>query len=435
MIEVAHGLVGRTDLPIPKWLFAWAAAVVLVVSFAALATLWPKPRLESPEPGRFSLPKLLDPICGAIGVALFALVVYAGLAGSQSIEENLTPTFIFVAFWVALPVACLLFGDVFRLFNPWRAIARGVAWIAGRFSTGEPPAPLEYPERLGRWPAAIAILAFTWVELVYVNRDDPSALAILALAYAALQLIGMAFYGIERWTDRADGFAVLFGFYGRLSPFHSRPFLSGVTQIAAVPGTVAVLCVAIGTTSFDGFSAGSTWAEVGPELQSFFADLGLGVDASGQAASTLGLVLACLFIAGFYRLGVRGMQTVGEDHDASELAVRFAHSLIPIALGYMVAHYFSLLVYRGQVLPELFADPLGGERPAVDYGVISATGIWYVQVGALVLGHVAGLVLAHDRALALYRGVRAATRSQYWMLVVMIGFTSLGLWLLSSLTA
>ena len=443
MIQLAHGLVGRTDLPIPKWLFAWAAAVVLLVSFAALATLWPKPRLEEPRERRlFALPRFLDPLCGAIGVALFALVVYAGLAGSQAQEENLAPTFVYVAFWIALPVVCALFGDVFRPFNPWRAIARAVAWAAGRVSKGEPAEPLEYPERLGRWPAAFAIFAFTWIELVYVNGDDPSTLAILALAYAAIQLVGMAFYGIDTWTDRADGFSVLFGLYGRLSALtardgvlYRRPLLGGAPGMLTVPGSVALLCVAIGTTSFDGFSAGSVWADIGPDLQSFFRDLGMGIDASGQAASSVGLIVACLLVAGFYRLGVRGVQTVGEDHDARELARSFAHSLIPIALGYMVAHYFSLLVYRGQVLDNLIADPLGGERLAVDYGVISATGIWYVQVVALVLGHVAGLVLAHDRALAMYRGVRAATRSQYWMLVVMIGFTSLGLWLLSSLTA
>ena len=436
IVDIAHGLVGRTDLPIPKWLFAWAAAVVLLVSFAALATLWPKPRLENPDESPWvRLPRILDPIFGAIGIALFVLVVYAGFAGSQSVEDNLAPTFIFVAFWVGVPVLSVLFGDVFKAFNPWRAIARAVAFVAGRFSSGEPPEALAYPDRVGRWPAALSIFAFTWIELVYVNRDDPSTLAILSLAYAAVQLIGMAFYGIDRWTERADGFSVLFNFFGRLSPFYARPFLSGTTSIVAVPGTVALLCVAIGTTSFDGFSAGSVWADIGPDLQSVFRDLGLGVDASGQAASTVGMVLACLLIAGVYRLGVRGMQTVGEGHTAGELARLFAHSLIPIAFGYMLAHYFSLLVYRGQVLDQLFADPLGGERPTVDYGVISATGIWYVQVTALVLGHVAGLVLAHDRALAVYRGVRAATRSQYWMLAVMVGFTSFGLWLLSSLTA
>ena len=115
-----------------------------------------------------------------------------------------------------------------------------------------------------------------------------------------------------------------------------------------------------------------------------------------------------------------------------------AHSLAPILAAYVVAHYFSLLAYNGQDLLRLASDPLGtgadllGTADAtIDYGVVSATAIWYVQVGALVAGHVAGLVLAHDRALALYRDHRAASRSQMVMLVVMVMFTVLGLWLLS----
>jgi hypothetical protein len=134
------------------------------------------------------------------------------------------------------------------------------------------------------------------------------------------------------------------------------------------------------------------------------------------------------------------MQSVGEGHDARELAGRFVHTLIPIAFAYALAHYFSLLIYQGQSARFLISDPLGDgsanifgtAHATIDYGIISGAGIWYVQVGALVSGHVAGLVLAHDRAVALYRRASDATRSQYWMLVVMVGFTSLGLWLLSA---
>jgi hypothetical protein len=131
---------------------------------------------------------------------------------------------------------------------------------------------------------------------------------------------------------------------------------------------------------------------------------------------------------------------VGEDHTARDLASRFAHTLVPIAFAYALAHYFSLLVYQSQATAFLISDPLGHgsdlfgtANSQIDYGVISTTGIWYVQVAALVCGHVAGLVLAHDRALAVYLRTRAAIRSQYWMLLVMIGFTSLGLWLLSAI--
>jgi hypothetical protein len=447
-VASAHGLVGKQDLPIPRWLFAWAASVVLVVSFVALATLWPKPVMQEREPGRplLRLPRALDPVCGALGVAMFVLVVYAGFKGTQSATANLAPTAIYVVFWVGIPMLALLAGDVFRAFNPWRAVARAIAWVSRLVSRGDTPAPLPYPSWLGRWPAVVGILCFAWLELVYANRDDPSQLAIIALVYAAVQLVGMGLYGIDAWTRHGDAFGVYFNLFSRLSPlewrgtalFGRRP-VAAATQIDLVPGTVAMLCTMIGTTTFDGFSQGPFWSKLAPHLQQRFLDAGLTSEHALEAAFTVGLVVAVLFVASIYRLGVIGMHSVGGGFSSSDLAGRFVHSLVPISLAYVVAHYFSLLAYQGQALSYLASDPLGNgsnifgtASSAIDYSVISATGVWYVQVGALVLGHVAGLTLAHDRALALYSRATQATRSQYWMLAVMVGFTSLGLWLLSA---
>ena len=445
----AHGLVGREDLPIPKWLFGWAAAAVLVASFVALAVLWPKPRLEQPAETRVAgVPRVLDPLAGALGVAIFALTVYAGFAGDQTTTNNVAPTLIFVLFWVGLAVLSPIFGDVFKALNPWRAIARGVAWVAGKAGRGL-PAPMPYPRRLGRWPAAIGILAFAWVELVYSGRGDPSNLAVLALVYAALQFVGMSLYGIETWNRYGDGFGVYFGLLARIAPLRWAPDglyvrkpLSGLTGIDVVPGTVALLCVIIGTTSFDGFSGGPAWGEIAPQLTDFWRSVGFGQSLALELAFTIGLVAAVLVVAGLYRFGVLGMQSVDprDTTPTAEMAGRFAHSLVPIGLAYVIAHYFSLLAYEGQRIAYLVSDPLGtganifGTSTAtVDYTWVSATGTWYVQVAALVLGHVAGLMLAHDRALISFGGdSRAATRSQYWMLAVMIAFTSLGLWLLSA---
>ena len=139
MLVIAHGIVGRADLPIPEALFGAAAAAVLVVSFLALAAGWSRPRLEPvrerravPDPARGR-----DRCCGAIGVAVFAVVVYAGLAGTDSQQDNLAPTAVYVGFWVGVPFLSLLLGDWFRLFNPWRAIGRATGWVAGRLSRGE----------------------------------------------------------------------------------------------------------------------------------------------------------------------------------------------------------------------------------------------------------------------------------------------------------
>jgi hypothetical protein len=446
---LAHGFGGRQTLPIPKWLFGWAAAVVLVVSFVGLAVLWPEPRLERYAERRVArIPRILDPLAGLIGVAIFVLVVYAGFAGAQRTESNLAPTVIFYLFWVGLAVVSPIFGDLFKALNPWRAIARAIGWIAGRVSRGDLPSPLAYPAKLGRWPAAIGILAFAWAELAYTGRDDPSNLATLALAYAAVQFVGMSLYGIETWNRYGDGFGVLYGVLARISPlrwtraalFVRRP-LSGLTTLDHPPGTVALLCVIIGTTSFDGFSGGPAWGEIVPELMDLWRGLGFGQSSALELAFTLGLVAAVLIVAGLYRLGVLGMQSVdpGDRTPTIEIAGRFAHSLVPIGLAYVVAHYFSALGDEGQRIAYLISDPLGTGANilgtsdlTVDYSWIAANTIWYVQVGALVIGHVAGLVLAHDRALVSFGDGRTATRSQYWMLAVMIAFTSLGLWLLSA---
>jgi hypothetical protein len=449
---LAHGLVGKQDLPIPRWLFAWAAAIVLVVSFVALGALWVRPRWEGGFRTRavLELPAGLEPLCGAIGIAIFCAGVYAGLAGSQEAIDNLLPTLIYVLFWVGIPFASVLCGDVFRCFNPWLAVGRGAGWLTRRVAGASVPEPLPYPARLGRWPAVVGIFGFAWLELVYADKDDPRKLAVLALLYAVVQLVAMSIFGAEAWSRRGDAFSVYFNLFARLSPLRWRrrrlelqPPLAGITALRPVPGTVALLCVMIGSTGFDGFSQGQIWNGAGNRglagaLNDFFHQtLGLGIERALEAAFTVGLLLMIGLVAAVYCIGVIGMSTVGPT-PPPELARRFVHTLVPIALAYVVAHYFSLFAYQGQALAYLVSDPLGdganlfGTASAtIDYGVITATGVWYVQVAALVIGHVSGLTLAHDRALGTFSDVKVAVRSQYWMLTVMVGFTSLGLFLLS----
>ena len=450
---LAHGIVGKTDLPIPRWLFAWGAAIVLIVSFVALATLWPKPRLEHVRTRvLLRYPRWLDPVCGAIGVALFGVVVYSGLAGEQITDTaNLAPTFIYVLFWVGLPFASAVLGDVFRAFDPWRALARAVACAASRARARHDrrlPEPLAYPGWLGRWPAVVGILGFAWMELIYSRVDPrPQTLTYFALGYAAVQLVGMSLYGIETWTTRGDAFSVYFNLFSRVSPLHwlrdrleLRPPLSGVVDLEVLPGTVALLAAMIGSTSFDGFEQNSTWLNsIEPHLQSFWSGLGIGQTASLELAADVGLLAAVAIVAGLYLMGIAGMGTIDRSKSGITLARRFVHTLVPIALAYVVAHYWSLLVYQGQATAYLASNPLGDgsniigtANVQINYSVLTPNSIWYVQVGALVLGHASGLALAHDKALVLYRRTRDAVRSQYWMLAVMVAFTSLGLWLLSA---
>jgi hypothetical protein len=456
VIPFAHGLVGRSDLPIPEWLFGWAAAMVLVASFVALAVLWPEPRLERPpwRPlpgglGRVLASRPVEIVCGAIGVLLLFAVVYSGLRGTQSSTANFAPTFVYVIFWLALVPVSVLFGDVFRAFNPWRAIGRAVGWLAGKAARSDLPAPLRYRERVGHWPAVAGVFAFAVMELVVSDGDRPENLAIATLVYSALTFVAMALYGVESWVSRGEAFSVYFNLFSRLSPIETRDGvvglrrpLSGLAGLKPGSGTVPLLAVMIGSVTFDGASEAPVWTNVSPDISSFLQDAGLSPENALELTFLIGLAGTCLLVYGFYRLGVMGARSVGGGFTTERLARAFVHSLVPIALAYVAAHYFSLLLFQGQAVGFLASDPLGDGSDLfgtadsqIDYTLIGANATWYWQVGFVVAGHVAGLTLAHDRALSLYDQAKLAVRSQYWMLAIMIGFTSLALWLLSQANA
>ena len=299
------------------------------------------------------------------------------------------------------------------------------------------------------WPSVAAIVGFAWLELVYIpaDREHPSTLAALSLAYFLFTLIGMALFGVEEWGGQAEGFGAYFNLISRLSAVFRdrdgflslRRALSGVTELEIRSGTVALICTIIGTTTFDGFSNGGVWRNIEPSLAGLFSDLGLNQTPAQELAYSAGLVLCICLIRGVYRAGIAGVESVGSRYDTRQLTHAFAHTLVPIGFAYVLAHYFSLLLWQSQAMLYLVSDPLGNganlfgtANDQIDYHVISYAAIWYVQVAALLSGHVAGLALAHDRALVMYRDPEEAVRSQYWMLAVMVAFTSFGLWLLSS---
>ncbi len=458
LLVVGHALVGRQDLPIPEWLFAWGASLVLIVSFAALSLAWHRTRFQddSWRPIGAGLSRaIVNPVtatlAGALGVLLLVVVVWSGLEGTEAPDRNFSVSFVFVTVWLGVVAASVIFGDVFKAFNPWRAIARatgaGFRSIAGQ----SPPPPLTYPERWGRWPAVLGIGAFVWLELIYGASGfqtvglTPHTVAVAALVYSAYTLVAMALFGAERWLSCGEAFSVYFGMFASLAPLElrggrlgTRRMLSGATRWVAGPGSVALVLITIGATTFDGAQEGALASPI-DSLYNWFGDAGLGPVAALRVTNSIFFAATVAFVAGLFWAGIYGMHTVRESLSTARLGSLFAHAFIPIALAYLIAHYFSLVVFQEQAqFTFLLSDPLGDGSDlfgtagsGIDYTTISANAIWYVQVGALIVGHVTALVLGHDRALKLYGDSRAAVRSQYWMLALMVGFTSLGLYLLS----
>jgi hypothetical protein len=457
-LPIAHALVARKDLPVPSWLFAWGASIVLIISFFVLSVAWRSPRFEDERwrPVGFRLSRIVLGLpmrvaCGAIGVFLLGFAIYAGLHGTEAPDRNFALTFLFVTVWLGFPFLSVLLGDVFRAFNPWRAIGRTVGGVFTALA-GQRPAHLAYPRALGRWPAALGLIAFVWLEVIYGASGgvavglSPHAAALAALLYSGYTLAMTALFGTEAWCANGEIFSVYFGMLSQLGSFGIREGrlgvrrpLSAATHWATVPGSAAVAIASIASTSFDGAQEGAFKGALEATFN-HLRDAGVGLATAFRLSDTIFILLTFVGVGLVYMIGVRGMATVRGAPPLRKLRIGFAHTLIPIAFAYLVAHYFSLFVFQEQAqFTYLLSDPLGNGSTdlfgtasgAIDFHVLSANAIWYVQVGALIAGHVAGLTLAHDRATAYWGDYRQAARSQYWMLAVMVAFTCFGLYLLS----
>jgi hypothetical protein len=441
----AHGIGGVRDQPVPIWRVYYGAAIVLVVSFVALGALWSKPVLDRAADGRL-LPKpvqrvlLSDAVTlalRALGVALFAVVWLSAAIGSENAFQNLAPTFVYVVFWLGVPLLSALLGNVWRVLNPWRTAAE----LVERLRRTE---PRPYPDWLGLYPAAALLFAFTALELAFYDPSRPRALAVAIAVYSVVTWAGAARYGSEQWFRFGDGFSLYFDLLGRLAPFAVRDGrivrrapLSGLTTVVPRPGLLAFIAVMLGSVAFDGFSRTSWWQTRLYNVQSPFLPDSIGIaDLLTLLLNLSGLIGVVLLVGIVFTAALAIARRLG--HADRSFADGIVASLVPVAFAYVVAHYFSLFIYQGQFAIPLLSDPLGRGWDVIgtadfhpNLTLLKPSTIWYVQAAALVTGHVCGLAVAHDRAIALLRSSREALRSQYAILVLMVIYTVGGLWILS----
>ncbi|RZU30555.1 hypothetical protein [Blastococcus saxobsidens] len=428
---LAHGVGSRTDLPIPLGLALYGAGAAILISFAALLLFWRTPKLGGPGSGR-PLPAavqatvdspVLRRALQAVALALLVLVTAAALAGPGETSRNLAPWALYVTFWVGLVPAGLLLGPVWRVANPLRLLHRLL-----RAAAPAAPGAARLPA-LGLWPAAASLLVFLWFELVYPDRAEPGTVAAFLIGWAVVHT-GLALWFGEGWFARGDGFEVYSTLIARLSLWARRADgrlvlrnpLATATATPETPGLAAVVVVLLGSTAFDGLSR-TAWWQTGPGA------------ANDALSGTLGLVAMVALVAVLYLLGTwLSGRLAGQPLRVQPR--RYAATVVPIALGYTIAHYFSLLVLDGQTTWILASNPFGVAGvdlfgtydDVVDLRAVDPDTIAYVQVGGVVAGHVAGVTLAHERALRSERHARAS--DQLPLVVVMVLFTVGGLGLL-----
>ncbi len=428
---LAHGLGGSADLPIPFTYAVVGAAWTLTFTFAVVALAWRTPRFDADAPGR-PLPDRLGAMLDApvtrwtvagLGLAFTGWVAVAAVVGPQD-GRNALPGVLYVLLWVGLVASSLLLGPVWRAVSPVRTVARLLRVGRDRIFPRRSACP-GYPERWGYRPAAAGLFAFVWLELASPDPGSLSAVEIWLTVYLVVTLAGAVLCG-PRWCARADPFEVYSMIASRCSPWRRDPDgriafgnpFNTLLSLPVRPGTVTVLAVLLGSTAFDSFSAMPAWRT--------FVDAHTSSSWGATGLRTAALVVFVATVAVTFSLAARatgGMDRAGR----RALPGLMAHSLIPIVIGYVFAHYLTYLVEKGQ---QTVYTLLGSPDAQVYYLLSSHPAVLAsAKVGFVLLGHVAGVVAAHDRALRVLPAGHQMT-GQLSMMLVMVGYTFTGLYLL-----
>jgi hypothetical protein len=382
-------------------------------------------------------------------LGLFLVTVLAGFLGNENPYRNIAPTLVWIIWWVGLAYVSAFAGNLWSLVNPWRTLFEGAEWLCRRIVPGRGLSlHLRYPAPLGVWPAVLLLLAFSWVELIYPTPAVPLHIAWFAVAYSILTLAAMIAFGSETWLRHGEVFALVFGIFSRFAPTEAkragprpewklRPLGAGLLDTASVSTSMmALVLLLLSSVLYDGALGTPEWTEVEDALA---ADL----PAFGESASllirTCGLVAFWVMFFGAYVAVSAAMSVVVAARlSALDIARTFALTLVPIAIGYHVAHYLTFLLVQGQYIVPLASDPFGygwnlfgtaGYR--VDIGIIGARFAWYAAVTAILLGHIAAVYLAHVKALRVLATRSAALRSQVLLTALMVVYTFVSLSILA----
>ena len=446
----AHAFDERYDLPIPLSFFIWGA--VLTVAFTYLLSILffresgssqsciaePKNSqrfLFSISPRQQSLIKL---------VAVFGLGLLIALAffGPDNPLMNITPHFVWVNWWIGIPLLFALFGSVVHFIDPFAAI--------GSLQKKRSSPYVEWPvakalERLGRWPAVVGLLCWCWIEVVYPNAALPHHLGVLAIIWLMSGFLGRSILGKQDWNEGWDFFGIYFANFGLISPFCffagslyiGMPFIRLIEHPKLIRGSVAFIVAMLSTVLFDGLHSSPVWLSFQQLFQGKF-------DVNGYFLGFLGLTLVW---ASFYFVFLGSCLLIPRNEDSKSknifldafyIAEVFAPTLIPIALAYHMAHNFSSLVIQGQDIIALASDPLGmgwnlfgTANFYPNIAVLDAKTVWYMALSAIVIGHVVSIYLAHLVALREFKTAALASRAALPLTLLMIGFTAISLLILA----
>ena len=440
----AHGFGSKIDLPIPGYLYWFGGGAAVIASFAIIS-LFVRSKAHDDSYRTYNLRnvgivdalyrnKSLLNVFKVISVSLLILTILTGVLGSQFPVKNFAPTFVWVVWWGGFIWLHILFGDSWNFVNPWKNIFELIKF-------DEKPLR-QYPDKLKSWPAFGFFLIFAWIELVYPTPAHPQFLGNMIFVYSIIVLAGMRVFGKDKWLDNCEPFTVFFNFVSSFSATRVtsdgkillRPIASGLLDARYRFDQLCFLILILSVVSFDGLISTLFWYDV------------IGIDAFGGSGrydviyvNTAGIMVSFLaFFSIFYSFVAISRAITKTDITTLDLAQKFVPALLPISIVYHLAHYSAYFFLNGQLIIKLISDPFGfgwdifGTSSYEIVRTIDFILLWNYQVAVIVIGHILSVYIAHRISLRVFKDSKKSIISQAPILLLMVGYTILGLWLLST---
>ncbi len=433
-MPLAHAFGTRVELPIPVLAFVLGGAAIVAVSFVVVLPTGVKPMDN--EPPDTAGARRVSSLAGIVGLVVLAGLCWAGFAGDQAIPENILPTVFWVYLWVVVPLLSGVIGDFSSGVNVYGYLAQ----LGGRMS----PRKRSWPQQLGWWPAVALLALGTLAELVFNKSTTlPFVLAWMLVGYAAYCLLMGAIFGAKEFREHGELFTVLFSTWGRFGYFRfgapgRRGFAGGLEAPfqRSFSRTIFVLMLLV-SISFDGLLATPQWANF-ENAHIAFNDLHEQEVFRTVAFLVLTLLIYGIFLTFSYAVSRAG----GVQRNVRDTFSHLLPSLVPIAFGYLFAHYLQYVLINGQLILPLLGAPGGSGTnlhlpyPFNDSYEVNTTFLpnsfyWYLDVLAIVAVHIVAVVLAHRSLARVSATERTARRAEYPWIVAMVAYTALSLWLLA----
>jgi hypothetical protein len=463
---LAHSFGRVYNLPVPFWLYAWGAAAALLASFLVVGYF---ATAKTNERGYASRDLTSSPwVVWAVRLhfiallkvfSVFALVlcIATGLLGNTNPYGNFNMTFFWIVFVLGFAYLTALVGNLYAAINPWWVMTAAAGGVSQTYTRGI----FRYPRQLAYWPAVVLYMVFIWLELF--GRSSPASLAVLLSGYTLLNLLGVGLIGARDWFRYCEFFGVFLGLLARMAPIDYRPDTeegkghvrlrrpcAGLLEPRAENISMLVFVLfMLSSTAFDGLRETAVWQRLF-WLDLYHAGLREWVGYNPLAAFPVMtqlyllwqtfwlLVSPFLYLAVYFLFIAIAKWLTRSRLSLRGLCLEFALPLLPIALVYNITHYYTLIQSQGIKIISLASDPFGwgwdlfGTAQWMRYTIVPDAGtVWHVQVALIVLGHIVSVYLSHRVALRLFPSQRQAVISQIPMLLLMVIFTTVGLWILS----